>query len=95
MLQCALGIYAVFIPDMLKKRFDFGFPTSMYALYLLFLYCAIFLGEVESYYANFPIWDDILHGFSGVMSALFGFMLFAVVMKRNNGTTSVSPLFSL
>ncbi|MBR2459783.1 MAG: hypothetical protein IKB34_00925 [Clostridia bacterium] len=93
LLQCALGVYAVFIPTVLKRKLDFSFPDTMYLLYLIFLYCAIFLGEVQSYYINVPLWDDILHGFSGVMAAFFAFMLATVMTRRNNVTKKLSPIF--
>ena len=93
LLQCALGVFAVFIPPLLRRKCGFLFPDSMYVLYLVFLYCAIFLGEVKSYYAHVPLWDDVLHGFSGVMVSLFAFMLIAV-MNRSNKGYHAPPLFA-
>ena len=93
LLQCVLGTFAVFIPPLLRKKYRFYFPDTMYALYLIFLYCAIFLGEVQSYYASVPLWDDILHSFSGIMASLFAFLLLAV-MNRNDRAYHAPPLFA-
>ena len=82
LLQCALGVFAVFIPRLLHSKYGFNFPDWMMILYFIFLYCAIFLGEVRNYYINVPLWDDILHGFSGVMAGFFAFMLISVAMQR-------------
>lgn len=82
LLQCALGVFAVFIPRLLHIKYGFSFPNWMMILYFIFLYCAIFLGEVRNYYINVPLWDDILHGFSGVMAGFFAFMLISVAMQR-------------
>ena len=91
LLQCALGIFAVFIPKLLHSKYGFKFPDWMLILYNIFLYCAIFLGEVRNYYINVPIWDDILHGFSGVMAGFFAFMLISVALRRSGKSQSAMP----
>lgn len=94
-LQCALGVFAVFIPKLLHKKYGFEFPNWMLILYFIFLYCAIFLGEVRNYYIHVPLWDDILHGFSGVMAGFFAFMLISVAMKRaGEGDRLLPPLLT-
>ena len=91
LLQCALGIFALFIPRLLAKKFRFHFPEHIKIPYFAFLYCAIFLGEVKNYYITIPLWDDILHGFSGVMAGLFAFMLTSVVLSRSNTENNAIP----
>lgn len=94
-LQCALGAFAVFIPTILHKKYGFEFPSWMLILYFIFLYCAIFLGEVRNYYIHVPLWDDILHGFSGIMAGFFAFMLISVAMKRaGEGDRLLPPLLT-
>lgn len=92
-LQCALGALVIHIPQLLKKKYDFEIPTSMYLLYLLFLYCAIFLGEVRKYYIEVPFWDDILHASSSVMTGLFAFMLVAVMNRGKYISGKLPPIF--
>ena len=91
LLQCALGIFALFIPRALHKKYNFQFSEHIKLTYFLFLYCAIFLGEVKNYYITVPLWDDILHGFSGIMSGLFAFMLTSVALSGHNTNTKALP----
>ena len=94
LLQCLLGVFALFIPRLLVKKYGFHFPEHIKIPYFVFLYCAIFLGEVKNYYITVPLWDDILHGFSGVMAGLFAFMLSAVALsEKNTEESSVPPAF--
>lgn len=50
LLQCLLGIGAIILPAVLQKRHNFVIPSNMMILYTLFLYGAIFLGEVMAFY---------------------------------------------
>lgn len=93
LIQCALGAITIFIPRILQKRYGFLFTDRIQIAYYVFLYCAIFLGEVKNYYITMPLWDDILHGFSGLMSGIFAFMLIAVATVGNDkGAPSLPPL---
>lgn len=63
--QCVLGVLAMFLPSILHKRAHLIIPSNMLVVYAVFLYCAIFLGEVRRFYYIVPHWDTILHTFSG------------------------------
>ena len=91
LLQCLLGVFALFIPRILVKKYGFHFPEHIKIPYFAFLYCAIFLGEVKNYYITVPLWDDILHCFSGVMAGLFAFMLTAVVLSGKSLLENAVP----
>ncbi len=92
-IQCALGVLVIHIPQLLKKKYAFEIPNSMFLLYLLFLYCAIFLGEVRRYYIEVPFWDDLLHTFSSIMTGLFAFMLTAVMNRGKQLADKLPPIF--
>lgn len=92
-VQCLLGIIVLHVPGMLSKHFRFQVPPTMYILYILFLYCAIFLGEVRNFYHLIPHWDVILHVFSSVMTGLFGFMVVSILNQSTKTAVSLSPLF--
>jgi uncharacterized membrane protein YjdF len=47
----------------------------MHILFVVFLYCAIVLGEVRNFYFKVPHWDSILHTFSGAMLGSVGFQI--------------------
>ena len=62
-------------------------------LYTIFLYCAIYLGEVKSFYYNVPHWDTILHTFSGAMLGALGFSFVTLLNKTEEVPMNLSPLF--
>jgi len=91
LLQCALGIFALFIPRILQTKYSFSFSSPLKITYCVFLYCAIFLGEVKNYYITVPLWDDILHCFSGIMAGIFAFMVISVITAKITDAPSILP----
>ena len=94
LLECMLGIFVIHAPSFLAKKLRFVFPPFLYSLYIVFLYCAIFLGEVRSFYYAVPYWDNILHCMSSVMSGIFGFMMISILNRGRGATTRLSPVFT-
>lgn len=47
----------------------------------MFLYCAVFLGEVRNFYYVVPFWDVILHAFSSLMLGFFGLMVISILNR--------------
>lgn len=92
MLECILGVIAIGLPSMITKKFSIEVPDKMYFLYMIFLYFAIFLGEVRDFYYVIPSWDIILHAFSGLMIGFLGFSL-VDILNNNNEKVSLSPFF--
>jgi hypothetical protein len=91
--QCALGLLVMMLPSMLSRRWRIVLPDVIVVLYYIFLYCAIFLGEIFDFYDRIPHWDTILHAFSGAMLGALGFAL-VDFLNRDRGTrVSLSPFF--
>lgn len=93
LLQCSLGVVAMFLPGLLTKRLRVEIPSGMMILYVIFLYCAIYLGEVRSFYYNFNNWDTILHCFSGAMLGALGFSFVALLNNSERVPINLSPIF--
>lgn len=93
LIQCILGIIVIHLPAIISKKLKFEIPYILYFIYIIFLYCAIFLGEVRSFYYVIPFWDDILHCMSSVMTGLFGFMTAAILNRDTKTRMSLSPFF--
>lgn len=93
LLECVLGVVVIHIPSFLERKFQFVVPKTLYIMYLIFLYCAIFLGEIRDYYYHVPHWDSILHTFSSLMSGAFGFMVVDVLNRDKHTSINLSPLF--
>ncbi len=93
LLQCLLGVAALFLPSILSRRWKVIVPSGMIFGYVVFLYCAIFLGEVRSFYYLVPYWDVILHCFSGMMLGALGFSIVYILNNEQNVKVNLSPAF--
>jgi hypothetical protein len=93
LLQCIIGIFAMLLPSILKKRMNLVIPSNMMLLFTIFLYCAIYLGEVKSFYYQVSHWDTILHTFSGAMLGALGFSFVTFLNKTERVPLNLSPLF--
>ena len=91
--QCALGLGVMMIPTIITHRFKLMVPGVMCILYYVFLYCAIFLGEIFSFYYRIPVWDSILHAMSAAMLSTLGFILVDWLNKDEHVKLSMNPLF--
>lgn len=91
--QCILGIVAMLLPALIQRKFKIEIPSNMLILYTVFLYCAIYLGEVKSFYYNVPHWDTILHTFSGAMLGALGFSFITLLNRTEKVPMNLSPLF--
>lgn len=93
LIQCCLGLVVMGLPSALEKKFSLAIPNSMSILYFVFLFCAIYLGEVRNFYYLIPCWDDILHCFSGAMLGAFGFTLVSILNDSEKIHVVLSPVF--
>lgn len=93
LIQCLLGIVALFIPSIISKKWKIIIPSSMYMIYIIFLYAAIFLGEVRDFYYRIPHWDTILHTFSGAALGALGFSVVNLLNKQEKLKVNLSPFF--
>lgn len=93
LVQCLLGVVVIHLPTMLSRRFQFELPAPLYLMYILFLYAAIFLGEVRSFFYEVRHWDVYLHAFSSMMSGVFGFMVVALLNRDERTPIHLSPFF--
>lgn len=93
LLQCLLGIAAMFLPAFLEHKINIEIPSKMLIAYVLFLYGAIYLGEVRNFYYRIPHWDDILHMFSGGMLGALGYSVVIILNKAGKSPMKLSPIF--
>lgn len=93
LMQCILGLVLIFLPYILEKKWRIFLPDLMYVLFFIFLYCAIYLGEVRSFYYNINHWDTILHGISAAMLATLGFNIVNVLNDATIVDVKLSPFF--
>lgn len=93
LIQCLLGALAMILPGFLQRKVQLNIPGIMIIVYAVFLYCAIYLGEVHSFYYRIPQWDSILHAFSGMALCTIGFSIIGLLNKSESVPLSLSPAF--
>lgn len=91
--QCFLGLVVMSLPSIITRKLRLMVPNAMCILYYIFLYCAIFLGEIFSFYYLVPHWDLYLHAMSGAMLGALGFILVDWLNKDEHVKLSMSPVF--
>lgn len=91
--QCLLGLVVMSLPSIITRKLNLIVPNTMCILYYIFLYCAIFLGEIFSFYYLIPHWDLYLHAMSGAMLGALGFILVDWLNKDEHVKLSMSPVF--
>lgn len=91
--QCLLGLVVMSLPSLFAKRWKLDIPNPIYILYYLFLYCAVFLGEVFDFYYHVPHWDTMLHFFSGAMLGALGFILVTLLNDTERIDVKLNPFF--
>lgn len=92
-LQCIVGSIIIFLPSQVENRFRINIPDIMEIMYFIFLFCAIYLGEVQNFYFKIPYWDLILHSFSAAMLGALGFVLVSFLNDMERINIHLSPFF--
>lgn len=93
LIQCILGMVIMFLPSMLERRWRIDIPGFMHIVFVVFLYAAIYLGEVRSFYYKVPHWDTVLHAFSGSMIGALGFSVVKLLNDSDKVNINLSPVF--
>jgi uncharacterized membrane protein YjdF len=88
-----LIIAIVISPEILRKSFDVTIPVEFQILAIIFVFAALFLGEVRSFYARFWWWDIMLHISSGVLLGIVGFLLVYVLNEHKRIDFHMHPRF--
>lgn len=91
--QCILGVIVMLLPSILERHLSLKVPNYMCVMYFIFLYCAIYLGEVRSFYYLIPHWDTILHAFSGAMLGALGFSVVSFFNDNERVKVNLNPIF--
>lgn len=93
LIQCILGMVIMFLPSILERKWRINIPGFMHIVFVVFLYAAIYLGEVRSFYYLIPHWDTVLHTFSGAMIGALGFSVVKLLNDSEKVQINLSPLF--
>ena len=91
--QCVLGIIGMILPALFERYLRFALPYGIRIMYYVFIFCAIFLGEVLYFYYAVPFWDSALHTASSVMLTLFAISIPRGFYQNNATRVAIKPIF--
>lgn len=83
----------VLAPVVLRERLPVKLPAEMLVVVLVFIFAALFLGEMRRYYERVWWWDIALHAGSGFLLGAFGFLLVYVLNESRNIGVYLRPRF--
>ena len=92
-LLCVLTLILFLLPAALELRLNIDLPDTLEIIILLFIYAAEILGEIQSFYIQFPYWDAMLHTMNGFLCAAIGFSLVDLLNRHERVSLSLSPFF--
>lgn len=78
-IQCLAAAGVLLLPSLLQHKFRIEIPNLMTIILVLFVFAAVYLGEVRSFYYRFAFWDKLLHTFSGVMLGAASFSVLQIL----------------
>jgi len=83
----------VLSPIVLSKRLQLYIPSEFQVLAIVFMFAAIFLGEIRNFYERFWWWDIALHTSSGLLLGIVGFLLVYVLNEHERIDLHMHPRF--
>ena len=90
---CGLTLVLLVLPSILTRRLHIELPGTLEVIILLFIFAAEILGELESYYLQYPYWDTMLHTVNGFLCAAVGFSLIDILTRNKQEKFRLSPLY--
>jgi hypothetical protein len=81
------------LPGLVSRRTTVYIPPEFQLMAIVFVFASLFLGEIGNYYQRFWWWDILLHGSSGLLMGILGFLLVYVLNSDPNVRLRMSPGF--
>jgi uncharacterized membrane protein YjdF len=90
----ALGLFLLsLVPGFIRKKWSITLPDVSLKIYLIFVTCALLLGEIGRFFENVPWWDSALHLISGSLIGIIGFSLVSLLNNQESESFKLSPIF--
>lgn len=80
-------------PFVFTLRLPINIPAEFSLLAVIFIFAALFLGEVRDYYERIWWWDIALHTTSGLLLGILGFLLVYVLNENRRVDLHMRPRF--
>jgi hypothetical protein len=92
-LFCFLALVLFKVPFFIDQRSRVLLPDTLHIIILLFIFCAVILGELREFYIKIPFWDIMLHTVNGFLMAALGFALIDILNRSERIRIVLSPFF--
>lgn len=92
---CAAALVVFMLPPVIDKKFNIELPGGLEISAAVFTFMCVLGGELGYLYAKFPLWDKILHTFSGFLIAAIGLALIEIRNKHREPLQRLSPLMTV
>jgi hypothetical protein len=92
---CAIALVFFLLPTFLYNKFNIKVPGALEISAVLFTFMCVVGGEIGQFYAHFPLWDKILHTFSGFLIAAIGLAFIDFFTKRKSSVFRLTPFFAV
>jgi len=78
----SLTIILTFLPFLVEKRYKIDIPEIFEILIVLFIYAALYLGEVQKFYLKIWWWDIFLHFWSAMALGMIGLTIIFIIYEK-------------
>lgn len=92
-LICLSIIPVMLLPIIIKKLFKIKFSSTTEFVYLIFVFCAHFLGSIVQFYYLINNYDKLTHLISGIVTAYFSLLILIRFKKYNNKSIIFNTFF--
>ena len=90
---CAFTLVLFLVPVFVEKVFRVDVPALLENIVLVFIFAAEIMGEINSYYTKFALWDTMLHVTTGFLAAAIGLSLIVILNRKKVFGLNLSPFF--
>ncbi|MFH1188783.1 MAG: hypothetical protein V1652_02995 [bacterium] len=78
-----LALIVTIFPSLLARNYNIHLPIEFELFLTVFIYAALFLGEIQGFYTKFWWWDIVLHTASGIALGFIGFLILYTLYSEN------------
>lgn len=88
-----LIILTLFAPTVFKNKMDLELPVEFHFMAVVFVFAALYLGEVQEFYRRIWWWDIALHTTAGLMMGIVGFLMVYILNESKNVELQMNAVF--
>jgi hypothetical protein len=89
----SLIIITLFVPILFRRKLEIEIPAEFHLTAVIFIFAALYLGEVRDFYHRIWWWDIALHATAGLLMGVLGFLLIYVLNESKRVDLHMTPGF--